>query len=71
LILIKVIKSVIRIALIYVQTSKHSDIVFEHESEQDICIYIYIYTHTHTHTGYNHYFTKVIKSIKISTLIHV
>jgi imidazoleglycerol phosphate dehydratase HisB len=39
----KVIRSVIRITLIYVQTSKHSDIAFEHESEQDICIY----THTH------------------------
>jgi hypothetical protein len=63
----KVIRLVIRIALIYVQISQHGDIIFEHESEQDICRYIYI----HTQRGYDHYFTEVIKSIKITTLIHV
>jgi hypothetical protein len=40
----KVIRSVIRITLIYVQTLKHGDIMFEHKSKQDIYIYIYIYT---------------------------
>jgi hypothetical protein len=35
----KVIRSVIRITLIYVQTLKHGDIMFEHKSKQDIYIY--------------------------------
>jgi len=43
MIIMKVIRSVIRITLIYVQTLKHGDIMFEHKSKQDIYIYIYIY----------------------------
>jgi hypothetical protein len=32
----KVIRSVIRIALIYVQTLNHGEIMFDHKSKQDI-----------------------------------
>jgi hypothetical protein len=39
----KVIRLVIRIALIYVQIPRHGDIMFEHKSKQDMYIYIYIY----------------------------